>query len=122
MASDPGDARPLRNAWGIAAVGALLLVIAVLGSPGQFNPETCTNEMLGRGAGAWRPADRGHLLPFGFACELFFDDGSTELLVKEAWWPVVVATVGLVVMAAAVVVRIRERPTVRVGSEDEGAG
>lgn len=103
-------------------MGALLLAIAVLGSPGQFNPETCTNEMLGRGASGVRPADRGHLLPFGFACELFFDDGSTEVLVKEAWWPVIVAAVGLVVMAAAVVVRVRQRASVRARSGCEGAG
>ena len=72
-----------------------MLLLALLGVPGHLNPEVCNNEMLDRGATAWRLGTEPPGLSVGYACEFSYDDGSKELVGDTAGWPVGVAVVGV---------------------------
>lgn len=89
------------RAFVLALSAGIVLLLALLGVPGRLNPQVCNNEMLDRGATAWRLGTEPPGLSVGYACEFSYDDGSKELVVATARWPLVVAAVGVGLLIAA---------------------
>jgi len=58
--------------------------------------------MLDRGASAWQLGKEPSDVSVGYACEFTDDDGSTELVVATARWPLVVAAMGVGLLTIAV--------------------
>ncbi len=100
-----------RRALGLALSGGFLLLVALAGVPGHFNPEACTNDVLSGppGVAGWETAAPSAAYSVGYACELGYADGSTEHVEHTARWPVAVAGVGVVVLILAVASWARSR-------------
>lgn len=99
-----------RRALVLLASGTLLLFVALLGVPGHFYPEACTNYALGtEGVGSWRPVHRSFDFSLGYACEVGFDDGSVQRIENTARWPLVVGVAGVVLTFAAMAAWFQSR-------------
>jgi hypothetical protein len=83
--------------------GGLLLVIAIVGVPGHFNPEACTNDVLSGppGVAGWTSVDHSSGFSVGYACELGYADGSTEQMEHTARWPLIIGGVGIALLLIA---------------------
>ena len=110
MAIERGTAHR-RRALVLALSGGFLMLVALVGVPGHFNPEACTNDVLSGppGVGGWESAKPSADFSIGYACKLGYADGSTEHVEHTARWPLVVGPIGVVLLIAAAASWLRSR-------------
>ena len=100
-----------QRALVLSLSGGLLLLVALVGVPGHFNPEACTNDVLSGppGVAGWESVEPSADFSIGYACELGYADGSTERVEHTARWPLTVACLGLGLLVLAVVAWVKSR-------------